>query len=243
MSESRIARLLKLDTHPVAVIRTDRPVDNALSFREGRKGCLVALLAACALKGRTALFSPATTACPGGCAGLGFKPMPEANRFFLSVGSEGGPEGEHYKKSPETALQYIQGIARVEPSPYVVFRPLEELGEDETPDAVVFFANADRISALATLANYDSPRQDNVRLEFGAGCVQAVLYALQEEAKARKGEFARCVLGMTDISGRKVVPKDMLTFSIPWTRFLEMEANAEGSFLTGHTWARVSARD
>jgi hypothetical protein len=98
--------------------------------------------------------------------------------------------------------------------------------------------NVDQLSGLVTLANYDQPTQDNVAVRFASGCGQAVLYPLfAEEAKDKT-----CYIGMTDPSARKVIGRDQLSFSIPYSRFLEMEREAEGSFLTTDTWEIIKKR-
>ena len=62
--KSRLAEAIGLTTQPVAVYRTATPPANALRFREGVWGCVIALLYQ-ASKGRTAAFDLSTTACPG----------------------------------------------------------------------------------------------------------------------------------------------------------------------------------
>ena len=126
----------------------------------------------------------------------------------------------------------------ITPAEYIVFKPFDLLEENEKPEVVVFLVNADQLSGLVTLANYDRPSQDNVRMEFGAGCAQSILYAMQEQASGR----GKCTIGLTDPSARKVIPKDLLSFSIPFNRFVEMEGHVEESFLTKETWEVISRR-
>lgn len=237
--ESKIAELIHLKTQPVAVLHADTAPEDAVQFKEGTWGCSVALLVA-ASKGRTAAFAKKTTVCLGAKTGLGFQDYPHGwIEYFLSTGGEQiGREGEFYKKTPELARDFIENIKRHDGKPYVVCKPLCDVLPDERPLAVIFFVNADQLSALATLANYDKRTQDNVKLLFGAGCAQAVLYPVTEEQEGG----TNCFIGLTDPSARKCIPKDVLSFGIPYSRFLEMEREAEGSFLTKETWQKIAVR-
>ena len=51
-----------------------------------------------------------------------------------------------------------------------------------------------------------------------------------------------CYIGMTDPSARKVIGSNQLSFSIPYSRFLEMQQEADGSFLTTDTWTIIKKR-
>lgn len=235
---SKIAKAIKLNRSPVAILFKDEKPNNALGFQEEKWGCVASMLNISS-KGKTVAFDEKTYGCPGGGVGLGLnKFKPGFMEYFLSTGNE-KREGEFYKKTPEYAKNFIENLPDIKvPTKYIVFKPLEEIDNEETPEIVIFLVNADQLSGLATLANFDKPTQDNIIMNFGSGCQSAILYALNET----KTDNPKCVMGMTDPSARVFLEKDILSFSIPYKRFLEMEDNVEDSFLTKKTWSKIFAR-
>ena len=235
---SKLKELLNMKTQPVAVLRMEAAPAGAMGFKPGTMGaCLIGMLEA-ASKGRTAAFTADTCGCGGGRAGLGFG-SPDRRRLtpFLSNGTPEMP-GEFYKKTPALAAAYLDSCPAPSPAPCLVFKPLDQVAEDERPVSVVFLVNADQLSGLVTLAHYDTADPNAVQVRFGAGCAQAVLFAMTDGEAGRD----RCTVGLTDPSGRLHLSRDLLSFSIPWKRFLEMDANAEGSFLTKEAWTKLRLR-
>ncbi len=257
--KSKIAEAINLRYSPVAIVFTDEKPERALQFKEGVWGCAVSMLKAAA-KGRTAVFNRKTYGCLGGGSGLGFGNtyvnFPGGLEYFLSVGNKAFCEseigknivrnmpnlvhGEAYKKSPELAKSFVDTLPYYDvPTEYVAFKPLEEVLPGEKPEVLVFLATPDQISALVVLANYGRHGGDNVIVPFGAGCHSVCIIPLNEG----KSDNPRGVIGLIDISARKQVDKDILSFSVPYKMFLEMESNVEESFLGREEWLNIKKRN
>ena len=242
--ESIIAKEIKLKYEPIAIIFTnDKPTD-ALQFKEGvkRGGCAISMLSEAA-RGKTAVFSRATKGWIGGGTGLGignYEEFPGGIEYFLSTGKEGFREGEHYKKTPEAAKGAFNKLPITNiPYEYVVFKPLKQA--DPAKDnivLVVFYVNPDQLSAMTVLANYRHTDNEHVIVPFGAGC-QSVCLIPYMQAKEKE---AKAVIGILDVSARPFIDKELLSFSMPFKMFLDMEEDAPGSFLFHQAWKRVKDR-
>ncbi|MFA5405611.1 MAG: DUF169 domain-containing protein [Ignavibacteria bacterium] len=250
--QSKISVSLELKSQPVAVLLTNDDPAEGLKFKEATWGCVASMLVA-ASKGRTAYFDRNTFGCVGGGTGLGFGNQYEENDFpieyLLSTGKKDYnnekiksryiTEGECYIKTPELALKFVENMPmRNIKEKFVTFKPLELLNLTDKPEMVIFLVNPDQLSALVVLSNYDREDNMNVIAPFCAGC-QSILFGYAEEEK----ENPKATIGFFDISARKYIDKNLLTFTIPFKMFRKMESNVEKSFLTKEQWLGLNKRN
>jgi uncharacterized protein (DUF169 family) len=248
---STLAEKIALSTSPVAILLTNTRPENALQFKEGAFGCVAATMVA-ASKGKTAVFDRKTFGCPGGGTGLGFGDQYERCNFaidhLLANGSEEiasriprrthMAEGERFFRSPEVVRSWVRALPLTDvPFELVVMKPLDEVAENETPELVVFMVNPDQLSALVVMADYEHGTGDSVVARFGGAC-QSILFGYAEARRDRP----RGVIGFFDIAQRLRVQREMLSFTVPWALYEEMEAAVPGSFLELEDWGKLRER-
>jgi len=224
---------------PVTFFYSDRADDKDLQDTKNEHRCLIGNLDR-VREGHAFVYTANTPGCSGGKRYTGFSQKLRSNfEYFLSCGMPGEMEGERYKKSPEIVVEYLKTHPPFQaPGAYLVFKRWDKLEVNENPSVVIFFATADVLSGLFTLANYDWVDTQGVIAPMGSGCSSIVNYPL-EEAKSNR---PRCILGMFDVSARPCVPENRLTFAIPFKRFVEMVENMEESFLITNSWKSVRHR-
>jgi hypothetical protein len=201
--------------------------------------CIIADIAK-VRKGKTVCFDNNVIGCGGGKRYLGFERKLAPNfEYFLSYGIPGKLEGERYKKSPELVKEHMkyQKPSKA-PGDYIIFKRIDHMEEEDKPLVAIFFAPPDVLSGLFTLANYDATQPNGVIAPFCAGCGSIVDFPLKE----LKSTEPRAVLGMFDVSARPCVPSSVLTFAVPWPKYVSMVDNMSESFLITKSWNKVRAR-
>jgi hypothetical protein len=191
-------------------------------------------------KGRDLAFSADSVTCKGGCLYCGFsQERPPDFGYFLSYGIEGKLKGERYKKSPDVVDEWQTNINPISSAgQYLLFRRWDHLDEYDNPLVVIFFARAEVISGLFSLANYDRRDPFGVITPMGAGCSSIIYYPWQEELS----DDPRAVLGLMDPSARPCVPTDILTFAVPMKIFTRMIRDMDESFLITESWEKVKRK-
>ncbi|QAR33859.1 hypothetical protein EP073_10740 [Geovibrio thiophilus] len=267
--KSRLAESVRLGFEPVATLWTDEAPEGAIAFGEGKTGCVISLMASAAKgkigvtdSKRFGCPGAGVGLGYGDCYTNVFPGGRECFCHFLSSGNEGFPKGEavisgmkgrapehflrhfshgeRYIKNPELTEDFVDTVGFINLDKMTVFKPLSMVDpEKETPVSVTFVCKPAQLSAMVIMCNYFRKGIENVKAPFGAGCHSVGILTYKEAGS----ENPKGVIGMFDITARKTIKKslgeDVLTFSMPYSLFLEMEANVEGSFLEEDQWKEL----
>jgi len=248
--ESKIVERLDFLLKPVAVYFADEKPLSFTQFEQGKRGCVGSMLIESS-QGKVVLFDEETYGCAGGgvglCFGDAFTRSGHPTESLLSTGDEALAalgksytrslgRGERFFASPDLAEKWKTEFPYGNnPKKYVVFMPLIDTSTE--PDLVLVFANPDQLSALLIMAGYLRGTAINVIAPFGAAC-QSIAWAYQQIVE----EQPKAVMGFFDISQRGRIPKDLLSLTIPYQLFKEMDDHADDGCLTTEVWLNIAGR-
>lgn len=251
--KSTLCAMLNFKLNPVAIFFTDRRPEETFQAKPGQRVCAASMLVAAAKNNVVSTFDENTFGCPGGgvglCFGNAFQKKNHPTEALLSNGDEvlrqqgitfsrSLGQGERFFATPELVRQWADAVPYTEtPQKYVVFKPLHMVEEGEAPDLVFLFANPDQLSALVILCGYYRGQALNVLAPFASAC-QSILLAYQEMDK----ETPKAIMGYFDISQRCSIPREILSLTMPYRMFLELERGAAEGCLTTDAWARLRNR-
>jgi uncharacterized protein (DUF169 family) len=203
-------------------------------------------------KGKTAVFDEKTYGCPGGgvglCFGDAFTKNNHPTEYLLSTGKKELAEkqgvskhlaaGERFYAAPELAKKWKESFPYTHTTKkYVVFKPLNATSEDEYPDLIQMFANPDQLSALVILSGFYRGEALNVLAPFAATC-QTIALAYQQITE----KPPKAIMGWFDISNRHMISKELLSFTVPFKMYMEIEDGIEKGCLTTEAWEKIKKR-
>lgn len=196
------------------------------------QGCLFKALRSIR-DGEIISMSTETISCGGGKFYTGFAPMNNHIPTFVSL-------KEKYKKTPEMVTQYIEKLdVQRPPNTYLHLARIDKLDSFEHIEGLLFFATPDVLSGLCTWAFFDHNSPEAVSTLFGSGCSTTITNTLHENKVGGRRTF----IGFFDPSVRPYVEKDILSFSIPMSRFKEMYTTMRNSCLYDtHAWSKIKNR-
>lgn len=183
--------------------------------------------------GKTVSLGSETITCGGGKFYTGFTEMPERVPGFVSL-------KEKYKKTPEMVLDFIKEtqVPQTDKN-YLHFARIDQIPSLDKVEGILFLATPDRLSGLATWATFDNNAPDAVAAPFGSGCCSVITQAVLENRKQGRRTF----LGFFDPSVRPYFEADLLSFTVPMSRFKEMYHSMRESCLFGtHAWGKIKER-
>ncbi len=243
---------LDLDMDVIAIFFTDSKPEMAQQFKEGKRGCVASMLINSAKNLTVALFDEKTYGCPGGGVGLCFGDTFTSNNHpteqLLSTGvgfsekTKNIPNmlkyGERFFATPELVSKWKSELPYYDMGKkYVVFKPLSKLEENEIPDLVCMFVNPDQLSALIIMSGFFRGAALNTIAPFGAAC-HSILFARNEMKK----EKPNGVIGFFDLAQRSQISKDILSFTVPYKMYTELENGIEEGCLTTESWEKIKGR-
>jgi len=159
---------------------------------------------------------------------------------FLSNNDDFWRPCEKFIQNPALAKVFVDNVHPVKPDKlYVVVKPLEDFVSDEEPESVLFFVNADQLSALVFLSHFDTPgSMDRVLAPFASSCMALVTLPM----KLAKNKEDKAVIGNFDIAARTRIPADLLSFAIPYSFLTKLAEFLPESFVTTHNWGILKDR-
>jgi len=263
---SKIAKAIGMSLNPVAIIWTNERPEGAAQFKQGKWGCVMWHFANAAKGKVAVFDRNTYGCWGGGVGlGFGnqyvrFPGGEECFYYFLSSGNKNWEkgravgeqlkayvsedfydefmEGERYVKDPEKVKEFVNQLPIIDiPFEFVVFKPLAQVDtQKENVVVVVFPVVPHQLVALIILCNYGRNTFENVVVPWGAGCQSVGILTYREIQNTPQ----RAVIGITDLSARKNIRKQLgdniMTISMPFQMFQELETYVDSSFLERPTW-------
>lgn len=251
--KSILAEMLHMQGEPVGVWWLDEAPQDALVPKGGKRVCVADVMVA-ALRGKKVVLDDETCTCAGGAVGLGFGDAfvrrHHSYRYLLSYGEAAVPEGEEVKlpphmregerffKDPDTVQKWKDALPFADRTDKkVLFAPASLWEEGKLPELVVLFLTADQLSAVVSMGGFRNGKPCETIAPYGAAC-HSLLYALDQEGR----EDPKMVMGFFDVSQRPKLDKSLLTLTMPYAKFAQLEQDAPCGCLSSHAWGQLCER-
>lgn len=213
---------------PLVFWYSDRPVSETPKIN----GCLFKCLKE-VRNGKAVSLNAGNIGCGGGQFYTGFIDFPERIPNFVSI-------KERYKQTPEMVADFVHelGVPRATET-YLNLARIDGIESFDEVEGLLFLATPDVLAGLTTWAFFDNNAPDAVAAILGSGCSSIITQAVVENLKNGRRTF----LGFFDPSARPYVEPEVLSFTIPMTRFKEMYHTMRRCCLFDtHAWEKVKNR-
>ncbi len=183
--------------------------------------------------GKIVSLNAETITCGGGKLYTGFADMQERIPGFVSL-------KEKYKKTPKMVIDFIEEMQMPKTDKtYLHFARIDLIASFDEVEGIFFLATPDILSGLVAWTCFDNNAPDAVASPFGSGCCSIITQAVVENKKQGRRTF----LGFFDPSVRPYFEADLLSFTIPMSRFKEMyHTMRESCLFDAHAWKKIKER-
>ncbi len=231
-SLSKFSEVLSLNYPAVGWYFSSEEIEKSFIFRKSKWVCMFMYMKMVMNKGKRIRFSGDNdSACDGPASYFGFAEIDDNVGVFLT-------ETERVFKDIEISKAYIKETATLIRPPkgkYLYMEKLENIDNNKKIEVVnIFPANPANLLKLVTLSNYDRFTGDNAFTPSCSACQGVFTIPYNEKFK----DNPKSVIGLFDIVAMNFLPEDMLAFSVPSNRFVEMANNIDGSFLDNNLKTR-----
>ena len=226
---------------PIGMFFSESKPENAISFKSKGNGCILPLIFKSS-QGKTVAIDQDTTGWNCSAFYLGYQDwIFEGIECFLSDGVVNGREGERFIKTSKQAKSFVEFYRpKTLNTKVTVFKPLADFEQNEKPEIVIFFVNADELSALVYLLHFNAPEsEDRIVTRFISGCGSIVTLPM----KLKKEGKMQAVWGMHDISVRRRLPKELMTLTMPYELLIEIAKDIDQSFIITESWKAIRERN
>jgi hypothetical protein len=179
--------------------------------------------------GERLCFSAQHTGCKYAAFYLGFEKPGTGEGAFLGTQAR-------TKKTAEFGIEHYASIQVPPPQEdYLVLERIADIDDNATIDVVNLWIDALSLTGLVTMANFDNPKNDGAVVPYAAGCQSIWTIPYKETFQASPG----AVVGAMDPVVRGYMPADVLSFSVPANRLIEMCQDIPDSFLKLEQWTKL----
>ncbi len=221
----KFSEVLSFNYPAVGWYFSSEEIENSFIFRKSKWVCMFMYMKMVMSSGKRIRFSgDYDSACDGPASYFGFAEIDDNVGEFLT-------KTERVFKNIEISKAYIRETANLIHPPkgkYLYMEKLNNIDNDKKIEVVnIFPASPPNMLKLVSLSNYYTFTNDNAFTPFCSACQGVFTIPYNEKFK----DNPKSVIGLFDIVAMNFLPEDMLAFSVPSNRFVEMANNIEGSFL------------
>jgi hypothetical protein len=233
---ARLASAFKLSTRPLAIYGSEVMPEGIPCLSEVNRCFAVSLYRMAAGTEVSAIYISADTSegcCPGGLYHVGYIPVPDEIKYFVSTGRKDvrGGAAEYLKASPDLVDRCTRAAGPIHPpGKYLVVQVCEAL-----PDAVpairslCCFGTGEQIRNMAALIHFD--RNDPftpVIVPWGSACSTYITFPA---GLADNTPSDTAFMGPQDPTQNYSLPPDIMALGIPAEMAVRMINNLDTSFV------------